>query len=115
MPRLARWDIPLLVHAELLPEDHGPDESRSYGDYLNQRPDRCEEEAIDLVIRLARETDCPVHIVHLSTAKALPAIEAARAAGLRLSSETCPHYLWFEAETIAEGDTLLKCAPPIPK
>jgi allantoinase len=49
----------------------------------------------------------------LSSAAALPAIRRARAAGLPLTVETCPHYLYFAAESIADGATRFKCAPPI--
>ena len=70
-------------------------------------------DAIALMISLCREYRCPTHIVHLSSADALPAIRAARAEGLPLTVETCPHYLTFCAEEIADGDTRLKCAPPI--
>jgi allantoinase len=51
--------------------------------------------------------------VHLSTARALPVLRAAKAEGLPVTVETCPHYLYFAAEEIADGNTLAKCAPPI--
>lgn len=113
MPRLAAWKIPLLVHAELLPDGHAVDESEDFATYLASRPDRYEVEAIELLIELSRQTGCWVHVVHLSTANALGPIEDARSHGIRLSVETCPHYLWFEAESIESHETLLKCAPPI--
>jgi len=65
------------------------------------------------VIELARRTGCRVHILHLSSADALPMIAAARAEGVRLSVETCPHYLCFSAEDIPDGATPFKCCPPI--
>ena len=65
------------------------------------------------MIALCRETGCRVHIVHLSSADALPMIAQARAEGLPLTVETCPHYLAFAAEEIPDGDTRFKCAPPI--
>jgi allantoinase len=70
-------------------------------------------EAIRLMIRLCRRVGFRLHIVHLATAQALPELQAARAEGLPISVETCPHYLHFAAEQIADGSTLLKCAPPI--
>jgi allantoinase len=70
-------------------------------------------DAIELMIRLCRETTCPIHIVHLSCAEALPMIEAAKAEGLPITVETCPHYLTLWSETIPDGDTRFKCAPPI--
>ena len=64
-------------------------------------------------MKLCRETRCPVHIVHLSSAASLPTLRAAKAEGLPITVETCPHYLCLEAESIPDGATLYKCAPPI--
>jgi allantoinase len=118
MPELARARLPLLVHAEL-PGGALPAaavtalESRSYARHLASRPRAWEHDAIRLMIGLCRETGCRVHIVHLSSADALPMIARARDLGLPLSVETCPHYLTFAAEEIPDGDTRFKCAPPI--
>jgi allantoinase len=119
LPYIAESGLPLLVHAELA----GPiDEAmlrlrdadwRSYATYLASRPDEAELQAIRLMIRLCREYRFRLHIVHLSTSLALPELRAARAEGLPITVETCPHYLHFSAETIADGATLWKCAPPI--
>jgi len=119
LPHVARTGLPLLVHAEL----SGPVDAasaaladadwRSYATYLKSRPDEAEISAIRLVIKLCREYSFRAHIVHLSTCRALPELRAARAEGLRISVETCPHYLHLTAETIADGATLHKCAPPI--
>jgi allantoinase len=70
-------------------------------------------DAIRLMIELSRKYGCRVHIVHLSSIEALPELQAARAEGLPITVETCPHYLHFAAEDIADGATLYKCAPPI--
>ena len=117
MPLLAARGLPLLVHAELDSEAGlGPlaqPNARNYRAYLASRPDAWEERAIAQMIELCRETRCRVHIVHLSSARALPMLRAARAEGLPLTVETCPHYLLFCAEEIADGDTLFKCAPPL--
>jgi allantoinase len=86
---------------------------RRYATYLASRPDQAELEAIRLMIRLCRQYGFRLHIVHLSTAFALDELRAARAEGLPVTVETCPHYLHFAAEEIADGATLLKCAPPI--
>jgi allantoinase len=66
-----------------------------------------------MMIRLARETGCHVHLVHLADAGCLSMIANARAEGLKLTVETCPHYLYFAAESITDGQTQYKCAPPI--
>jgi allantoinase len=65
------------------------------------------------LVELCRETGCAVHIVHLSSASSLPTLRAARSEGLPITVETCPHYLCLEAETIRDGATHFKCAPPI--
>ncbi|MBX9694899.1 MAG: allantoinase AllB [Cyanobacteria bacterium] len=116
MPILARHNIPLLVHAELdcNGHSHGLNEKpSSYMAFLESRPRRWENEAIDLMIRLCREYNCKVHIVHLSSSDAIANIKQARQDGLPFTVETCPHYLTFAAEEIADGDPRFKCAPPI--
>jgi allantoinase len=115
LPILAALDATLLVHAEL-PEHivaMPSGDPRHYATYLASRPDSAETEAVALVIRLAEEFGARVHIVHLSSEHSLPLIAAARARGVRITCETCPHYLFFTAEEIADGATELKCAPPI--
>ncbi len=114
MPLLARRGVPLLVHAELdLGAPAWSDDPRSYAAYLASRPRAWENEAIALLIDLCRAYRARVHVVHLSSSDALPLLRAARAEGLPLTVETCPHYLCFGAETIPDGDTRFKCAPPI--
>lgn len=120
MPVLRGLGVPLLVHAEL----EGPlgvaaesavahGDPRNYQTYLHSRPPEWEDRAVDLMISLCRETGCRVHIVHLSSAGALAALRAAKAEGLPISAETCPHYLCLRAEDVPAGDTSFKCAPPI--
>ena len=77
------------------------------------RPDDAEIEAIELLIRLAEEFQTPIHIVHLSSAEALPLLRDARERGVPVTVETCAHYLWFDAAEIPDGATQYKCAPPI--
>jgi allantoinase len=113
MAHLAPLGRRLLVHAELFAGEPTFAGGARYADYLASRPPGVELRAIERLVDMARETGCPVHVVHLSSADALPLLEAARAAGLDLTVETCPHYLTFAAEEIAAGDTRLQCAPPI--
>jgi allantoinase len=119
LPFIAESGLPLLVHAELAgPIDAAMEDLRNadwrrYSTYLASRPDEAELQAIRLMIRLCRQYGFRLHIVHLSTALALEELRVARAEGLRITIETCPHYLHFAAEEVAEGATLLKCAPPI--
>jgi allantoinase len=121
LPHIARTSLPLLVHAELDTSINaafahlnatGADWHR-YATYLASRPDEAELEAIELLLNLCRAHRFRLHIVHLSTAKALPLIAAAKREGLPLTVETCPHYLHISAEDIPDGATLFKCAPPI--
>ena len=115
MPLLREARVPLLAHAELVSACAAPAEGdpRSYRRYLASRPAAWEEDAVALLIRLAREIGCAVHVVHLSAASALPALHAARGEGLPITVETCPHYLSFCADDIPDGDARFKCAPPI--
>lgn len=114
MPVLKKHDAKLLVHCELetIPAPR-PTDSRSYQQYLASRPAQWETDAIALMIRLSEEFDVHVHIVHVSAAEALPLIRDAKKRGLRITAETCPHYLFFCAEEIPDGATEFKCAPPI--
>ena len=116
LPVLARLGATLMVHAELpgaiatAPPILHP---RRYADYLASRPRAAEDDAIALMIRLAEEFGARVHIVHLSSADSVAMINEARARGVRISVETCPHYLHFASEEIPDGATDFKCAPPI--
>jgi allantoinase len=116
MPLIAKTGLPLLVHAEWPPLLRAPDsraDPRSYATWLDSRPGTAEQAAIDLMIALSAQTGVRVHIVHLASADALSSIGGARAKGVPITVETCPHYLTFAAEDVADGDTALKCAPPI--
>jgi allantoinase len=116
LPTLARTGLPLLVHAELaehLYTGGDADDWRNYGTWLRSRPDESELAAIRMLIELCRRYRFRLHIVHLATARALESLVLARAEGLPVTVETCPHYLHFVAEEIPAGATLFKCAPPI--
>jgi allantoinase len=107
-------DTVLLVHAEWPQHLRSPEgDPRRYSSYLASRPRAAENEAIARLVRLCRETRSPVHILHLSSAESLETVARAKAEGLPVTAETCPHYLCFAAEEIADGATEYKCAPPI--
>jgi allantoinase len=119
LQRITELDPWVLVHAEC-PEVLAAARERlndrsswTYCDYLNSRPDEAEIAAIQRLMELAESTNARIHIVHLSSAAALPLIAQAKARKLRVTAETCPHYLSFEAESIAASATDFKCAPPI--
>lgn len=121
LPHIAKTGLPLMVHAELAaPIDAAVarlnangDDWHKYETYLASRPDEAELQAIEMLLELCRTYRFKLHVVHLSTAKALPMLAAARAEGLPVTVETCPHYLHCAAEEIPDGSTLFKCAPPI--
>jgi allantoinase len=140
MPELTRIDAVLIVHAEVpgpisrtgIPAgpsvekaatatENGvcstsPDSNvcpTKYQTFLDSRPRAAENEAVELMIRLGREFGTRVHIVHHSSADALPMLREAKSAGVRITAETCPHYLTFTSEEIPDGATEFKCCPPI--
>jgi allantoinase len=113
--RLAALDALLIVHAEdahtidTAPQPAGP----RYADFLASRPRAAENLAIARVLDLAERFGARVHILHLSSADALPMLARARERGVRVTVETCPHYLSFCAEEIPDGATEFKCCPPV--
>lgn len=115
MTEIARLDSLLMVHAEdtdaiaEAPPAHG---SR-YADYLASRPAEAEAVAVGQVARAAARTGVRAHIVHLSSAAGVQVLRAAQRAGVRISAETCPHYLALEPADIPDGATQFKCCPPI--
>ena len=118
MEEIAALGSRLIVHAEdpdLLGtgDGEGGELGRGYAGFLASRPPASEAAAIDAVIAAARRTGGRAHILHLSDAHALPAIRAAKADGVQLTIETCPHYLTIVAEDIPDGASEFKCCPPI--
>ena len=134
LPELFRLGALLIVHAEMpgpinragIPcpsaEDAAADNSvyadknfcpSRYTTFLASRPRAAEDEAVALMIKLSGEFGARVHIVHHSSADSLGMLRDAKAAGMKITAETCPHYLSFAAEEIPEGATEFKCCPPI--
>ncbi|MGW1256244.1 allantoinase AllB [Streptomyces sp. NPDC002513] len=115
LAEIAGFDGLLVVHAEdphhlaAAPQRSGP----RYADFLASRPRDAEDTAITHLIAQARRLDARVHVLHLSSADALPLIAAARADGVRITVETCPHYLTLVAEEVPDGASEFKCCPPI--
>jgi allantoinase len=112
MREVAALDATLIVHAEN-PTAITSATGRAYRDFLASRPPAAETTAIADLVALAEHTGARLHILHLSSADALPAIRAAKQRGVRVTAETCPHYLTFTAEEIPDGATQFKCCPPI--
>ncbi|MCL4141876.1 UNVERIFIED_CONTAM: hypothetical protein GTU68_059530 [Idotea baltica] len=116
MPLLAKLQIPFLAHCELeYPQDNSAFEQAptNYQLYLQSRPQKWEMDAIDQMIEICETHNSPVHIVHLSAAAGLESIAHAKSKKIPLTVETCPHYIFFDAESIPDGQTIYKCAPPI--
>jgi len=115
LAELKLYDALMIVHAEnsraidRAPHAHGD----QYRRFLASRPRGAENLAIAEVIERVRWTGARAHILHLSSSDALPMIRSAKADGLPLTVETCPHYLTLIAEEIPNGATSYKCCPPI--
>jgi allantoinase len=115
MRQIAELDGLLIVHAEdassiaAAPAASGSD----YAGFLRSRPPAAEVEAIVRVLRLAGRTGARVHVLHMSSADPVPLLTAAKADGVGVTAETCPHYLTLAAEQIGAGQTEFKCCPPI--
>jgi allantoinase len=122
MQALAKLDALLIAHAELPgPIDEAMEKEvigeglapTRFSTFLRSRPREAEDEAVALVIRLSRETGARSHIVHHSSSNSIDALREARRQGVRITAETCPHYLFFAAEDVPVGATEFKCCPPI--
>ncbi|WP_377274390.1 allantoinase AllB [Peterkaempfera sp. SMS 1(5)a] len=111
----ARLDALVIVHAEdpavleLAPRRPG----RRYQDFLDSRPGGAETAAVTRLLEAARRTGARVHVLHVSSAAVLPLLARARADGVRVTAETCPHYLCLTAAEVPDGGTAFKCCPPI--
>lgn len=115
MKEAGRFGGLVIVHAEDAETIAGAPQAggRRYADFLESRPEKAELRAIRQVVEACRETGTRTHLLHLSSARALDIIQAAKAEGLPLTVETCPHYLCFDASTIPDAAPEFKCCPPI--
>lgn len=115
LAEIAAFDGLLIVHAEdphhlaAAPQKGG----RKYADFLASRPRDAEDTAIGNLIAQAERLHARVHVLHLSSSDALPLIADAKRAGVRITVETCPHYLTLTAEEVPDGASEFKCCPPI--
>lgn len=116
MEQMQGTDAVFLFHAEVeIPQesDNTSKDPSKYSTFLQSRPEAMENQAIELVIKLCKEYRVPCHIVHLSSASALPMIRKAREEGVPLTIETTHHYLSLQAENVPDGATQFKCCPPV--
>ncbi|MCZ4653606.1 allantoinase AllB [Gordonia amicalis] len=115
MAKLAEFDSLMIVHAEdSRAIDNAPSpEGDDYARFLASRPRGAENLAIAEVIERARWTGVRAHVLHLSSSDALPMLASAKNDGVKITVETCPHYLTLLAEEVPNGATAFKCCPPI--
>jgi allantoinase len=112
MAALAESGAAMVVHAED-PSQVTTPSGTSYDAFVASRPPVAERRAIETVISAAAFSGARAHIVHLAAGECAALISSAKAAGIALSAETCPHYLFFAAEEVPQGHTEFKCCPPI--
>ena len=113
---LAPLGAVLMAHCEspaVLARVSAPERTSSYEDYARSRPGTAETEAVALLLSLAEKHRARVHVVHVSSGATIPLLAAARARGVQVTAETCPHYLHFSSDDVPDGATEYKCAPPI--
>ncbi|MFL5734386.1 MAG: allantoinase [Chloroflexia bacterium] len=119
MARSARLGRIVAVHAEndaitgLLARRALAEGRTGVRDYLNSRPIVAELEAIERAILFAGDTGCPLHIVHVSCGRGVSLVAEARARGVDVSCETCPHYLVLTEVDVERLGAVAKCAPPL--
>jgi allantoinase len=119
MKGAAHLDLPVAVHAEseeITSQLTGA--ARAAGkngvrDYLESRPVAAELEAIHSAIEIAAETDCRLHIVHVSCGSGVVLVAEARTRGIDVTCETCPHYLVLTEQDMEQLGAVAKCAPPL--
>jgi allantoinase len=115
----AALGLPVAVHAEseritsALSQAARQQGKTGIRDYLDSRPIEAELEAIKNALEIASQTNCALHIVHISSAAGVELVTEAKANGVNVTAETCPHYLWFTASDLERLGAVLKCAPPV--
>lgn len=119
MKRAAQLDLLVAVHAEseemtaaLIGAARAAGTKR-IRDFLDSRPVAAELEAIRIAIDLAAETGCRLHIVHVSSGSGIAAVAEARARGIDVTCETCPHYLVLTEDDMEQLGAIAKCTPPL--
>lgn len=116
MKEAARLGLPVAVHAEseaITRELSMTIDGSGARAFLRSRPVEAETDAIARAAALAAETGAKLHVVHVSSGSGVAAAMTARAAGVDISIETCPHYLFFTDEDLETLGVVAKCAPPL--
>ena len=81
--------------------------------WYESRPPFAELETVQRASYWAQVTGGNLHIVHVSIPEGIRAISQARQAGVHVTAETCPHYLFFDHQDFERIGPAAKCAPPI--
>lgn len=115
MREIASFGGQLIIHAEDPRElaAHGGHVTDSYRSFADSRPAECEAHAVAQVVEAVERTGCRTHLLHISCGASLDVIREAKAKGLPITAETCPHYLTIDCDHIPDGNTAFKCCPPI--
>lgn len=82
-------------------------------DHALSRPVISEVQSVERVLRFARETKARVEIAHVSTPQAMELLKQAKAEGLDVYAETCPHYLFLNEDDLEKYGPFAKCNPPL--
>ena len=115
----SRLNLPVAVHAESeeltsrLTREIRASGGTSWTDYLASRPIEAECDAIDRAIDTANETGCDLHIVHVSSSSGVSRVTQAANRGVKVTCETCPHYLLLTSDDLIQMGAIAKCAPPL--
>lgn len=113
LKEVSQFDGLLIVHAEsghlLRPAPLGP----HFAGFLSSRPVESEVDAVRRLAELAAKHRARVHVLHVSAAGAADVIGEAKRDGVRITAETCPHYLTLDSAAVPDGATEYKCCPPI--
>lgn len=115
MREIASFNGQLICHAEDPRElaEHTNEVGHTYRSFAQSRPAECEANAVRNVVRLVERTGCRTHILHVSSGLTVDVLRDAKAKGLPISAETCPHYLTLDCDHIPDNATAFKCCPPI--
>jgi allantoinase len=115
MQEAARLGSMVAVHAESEEMTRRPAtmSRRDVASFIASRPVAAELDAIERALRCAKDTGARLHIVHISSGQGVAMAAEARARGVDVSIETCPHYLFFTDEDLERLGAVAKCAPPL--
>ncbi|MBN1872427.1 MAG: dihydroorotase [Candidatus Omnitrophica bacterium] len=110
------FDIPIISHCEDVGlSQEGVMHEGYVSTVLGMKgiPSASESIIVARDLQLAEFTGARIHIAHVSSRESLDLIKHAKAKGVRVTCETCPHYLIFTDEDVRTFDTNFKMNPPL--